>query len=338
MADPMIITRGLAIPDPNFLHPLQDSWSYTDDFSSTDFQVRSAYQGIGRGLVVNVENADFDTHYLRSAPTPYGVFGAPWSATTGDAHQSVIYGLIAKTSGCATNENVLVQMDLEGLSSTGSTIGYRLATDPDDGDLGPTTETDWTFFHCREECDLETTIYSWRLRVRFQDTTAGGGYVHIGWVGVGILYDHTDAYTSDSTSNYRPSAGIGPKQTQFRWLTPQGSLNPKTLCLNRGAHSERVALDFLALTDDEKAMMERAEYWNKGAPDDDATAVWPYIPTRGTRQPLFVAMRREGLKRAFYADATFPTWMPTTAKIGQCWWPDTDNRWDGSMVFVERMT
>ena len=83
MADSMILTRGLAIPDPNFLHPINTAWTY-EGFSSSDFSVETADVGCGRALKINIDDAATTTHILTSSFTPYGILGAPWGSTSAD--------------------------------------------------------------------------------------------------------------------------------------------------------------------------------------------------------------------------------------------------------------
>lgn len=338
MADPMIITRGLAIPDPNFLHPIGDSWSYSDIFDSTDFTTRVEYEGIGKSTAVNTDGADHDTHYLTSSMSPYGVFGAPWATTALDRASTVVYGLRAKTTGASTNSTSLVRCRLRGYKSDGSASSYHFqsTTDGAYSDLDVTNETDWTLFLARAGSNPATNIYNWKLEIGFNKSSPAGAFVHISWVGVGIMYANSSTYAFDSTSQYAPTE-LGPNVTRTKWLTPQTALSPKNISLNRGAHAARMSFNFLGLDSTEKAMMDRAEYWAKGQPDDDVLCRGAYPTTRGTRQPLFVALRRNGAKQAFYADAEFGPTLPTTARIQNGIWLDSGTRWDRSVTFQERL-
>ena len=335
MADSMILTRGLAIPDPNFLHPIGDAWSYSEGggFEASDFSVVTATVGCGRALKINVTDATTTTHILTSSLTPYGVCGAPWVSDYTERKPYLVYCMTAKTSGCTGNLNVLVNAKLFSYSASGGQIAETCQTST----LGPTDTTTWaTVTELETGTAFHPDAYWHKLKLQFQDTTDDkGGYVLLSFVGVGIMYDGsglTPVLTNDEIDGtFGPRVMKAVTQRQ-KWVTPQNTLNPKTRAYNMGARSQVLGLDFPALTTTEKEIVERAEMWNLAQPDDDADGTASLPANRGTRQPVLVALRRSEAKEAFYADMQLGGFSQAMD-----WYPDSGSRWQTQATFQERL-
>jgi len=338
MADSMILTRGLAIPDPNFLHPINTAWTY-EGFSSTDFSVVTADVGCGRALKINVGGAgtittpaDY-THILTSSFTPYGVYAGPWSDTLSDRKPYLVFCMTAKTSGCTDNTNVLVNAKLYSYTSSGAVTMHTCQTET----LGPTDTTSWaTVTELETGTEFDADAYWHKLKLQFQDTTDDkGGHVLLSFVGAGILYGGsgtTPVLTNDQIDgNFRPQVMKAATQRQ-KWVTPQNTLNPKVRAYNMGARSQVLGIDFHALTTTEKEIVERAEMWNLAQPDDDADGNASLPANRGTRQPVLVALRRSEVKEAFYADMQLGGFSQAMD-----WYPTSGSRWQTQATFTERL-
>ena len=330
MPDSMILTRGLAIPDPNFLQPMGDAWSYGSGFSASSFSAVATSEGCGRALKIDVTGADGTSDYaITSAFTPYGVCGAPWSDDSSDRKPYVVYCIRAKTSGMAGNTAEILKAQLNQYRANGSFIVKTCKTDTGDG---PTDETDWTLFTAVETgTEFNTQAYWHKLQLTFTDSDGGGGYVYISFVGVGILYG-VEALTYDQIDNTYSPKIVKLTSAKTRWITPQNTLNPIIRTDNMGARSETITLAFPALSTAEKQIIERAEIWNTSQPDDDVSATASMPANRGTKQPVLVALRRAEAKSAFYADMSIGGFAQSMD-----WYPDSGSRWAAQVTFTERL-
>jgi len=330
--DPMILTRGLPVPDPNFLKPIGTSWNYTG-FDSTKFSVEPAYSGSGRALKIDLTLAALTSHTLISSLTPYGVGAGPMSTVAGEHSMRVVFLIIARASGVTENATDLIRAELNGYNAAGTSTGIVCATEA--LDLGPTDETSWTLFDSGETSVVDPDTRQWALRLRFQDSSPSGASLYLSFAGVGILYgSDAQTYPNDSLLHtYEPQASLG-DAVRSRWARPQNATSPIADVFDGGAHKANIALQFNKLTDDEKAIIDRAvTYWNKAQPDAAATALTDYPATRAMPQPVLFALRRPGHKLAYYADVARSGFVNATPR----YWPESNARWSSSLTIQERL-
>lgn len=341
MAENLILTRGLYLPDANFLWPIGDSWSYSGFTSADFFALYPEPLGVisaGRALSIDIDGTTFDK-YIESAFTPSGIAAGPFD--TG----MVCYwwsGITVRELGVAgANTNQLIRGQLYCYDVDDNyveTIGPFDYADAD-GNVFKDGSNFALYFATATKSNPSTTVRKYKLRLYFQDdSVAGGGdSIQITWAGVGTSITHASPYYDKLATFYAHDAGFQ-SRTGLKWHSPESVPQPYVSVRSPAAQAQTLALNFPAppgLTEADKEILRECYYWNTGTPTDDIEG-WgnSHSLNRGTPQPVIVAMNREGVKRAFYADFAGP--LVLTQATPQ-WWPDTNARWTASLNLRERL-
>lgn len=327
MADSLIITRGLQIPDNNFLEPIGDAWSVNGDLIEDDCTFNFSTEGAGREIQIDVTSLNASGDYLQSAMTPFGVAAGPFKS--GPVSTRWHFACIAKTSGVGANDVELLNMALQGYDDDGVPLGYD-----GNADMGLIDQEDYTLFSVIGADTVNPSTRQYRLRLRLQDSKNGGGHIHLIWVGVGISHNASSPYTDAISSSYQPDFA-DQSNARMKQLTAAGGIAPIIDLPDGGAHSRQWMLNLANLTTDDKALIRRAWYWNKGSRSDDILADGSTMAlNRGTSQPVLVLLNRDTVKRAMYGDFAGQV-VFTQATPG--WWPDSGGRWSTSLSLRERL-
>ncbi|MCJ7551632.1 MAG: hypothetical protein MUQ30_18325 [Anaerolineae bacterium] len=341
MANLPIIIPGLAIPDPNFIWPVDEtsdaSWEILGGMTAAQYVQRgdNTYKDTmpttGRVLDVHtVGAAGGITDGLLSGPTPTGIMCGGGVIIS----HYLWVGCIVKTAGVAAgNTNDLVTLRVEQFTSTGAAVGTPVNM-PFTSEPGRLREpvADYTLYWQSASVVLTDTTSYFKLRMYFNIDSNGGAAdtISIPFVGCGYSANNnpqlnTSWYTADvstSSNNMR------------RQVSSRGRMNPHIFVQDQGAHAQSVNVTFPMLTEADRAKIMHAWYWNSGTPTADLDNTAYAALNRGSSQPVLVALDRDNIKKAFYADFASP---PVFTQATPGWWPDASPVWSTSLTFTERL-
>lgn len=330
MADSLIITRGLQVPDNNFLEPIGDAWSVNgDNLIEDDCSFHFSTEGAGREIRIDVTSLGSPGDYLESNLTPYGVAAGPFVSDEDSRLTRWHFVCIARTSGMAGNVNQMLNMDLRGYTSAGDLIAGGQGS----ADMELLGQTDNVLLSAIGACKIHESARQYKLRLHLQDSSTGGGFVHLTMVAVGISYADTDPWLDTLSSGYQ--ADFADQSTvRMKQLTAAGGIAPIINLPDGGAHYTQHTLNLAHLTTADKELIRRAWFWNRGSRSDDISAIGQAPLNRGTPQPVLVVLNRGTVKRAMYADFAEQV-VFTQATPG--WWPDSGGVWSTSLSLRERL-
>lgn len=348
MADivrPPALMRGLWIPDPNFNWDLSTGpWTASTDVANNHAFYPSRV-GTGRTLQVQLNPQNGDT--LISGLTPYGVATGPYGSSVG-SHNFWI-GIIAKTKGCASNSNNLIQAriyDFDAAGTEGTNNGANVSFVDLAGAAFRESETDYSFY----QAEIQTWAPAsdarhFKLYLYFyDDSTAGDCFLHLDWVGLAHAYDRSGGVGSNFAVDeletyYTHDASMG-RMAQVKMTSQVGSVNWQGFAPQRGVRYQNLSMNFPILTNNDRDLVERVASWNSGSPTEDVESNMivstgeDYLVNRGTPSPVIVRIDRAGCKRAFYADMRGAENIVPSALPG--YWPGDEQRWQTSLSFTER--
>lgn len=335
MANLPIITPGLAIPDSNFIWDIGDAWAKGSGIPANqviqhgDQLLTNTMPTTGKVLrVILAGLAGGANDGLLSSPTPLNIM-----AGEGSGLVNIWIGCIVKTDTIGGNNvNHLVLTELRQFDSAGGSTGTTTFVFNKPQNLTKTVSNYTVYYKVFAETINATTV-EMRLRVYFLDQTtpAGGIGVTIPWVGAGQVMD---VNTPGLSSSWYTAEVSTSSNTIRRQVSARGRMNPHIFVQDQGAHAQTVNVTFPLLTEADKAKILHAWMWNAGTPTAGVSQKAGTVLNRGTSQPVIVALDRENIKKAFYADfAAQPVFTNSTPG----WLPDSDTRWSTSLTFIERL-
>ena len=336
------LMRGLYIPDANFSWPIEDAWEKTGlaagEVSAFGPRPEGGYTGAdpygtGRNMVIALAalpTVAWD-HYIESTFTPNEIGAGPWG---GSRQLRIWVGLSYRTAGVTTGTRSLVQATLVACDLDGTERDTLVV------DLGiKAAVSDYTLVTgTAYDSAMTTTVRKYKLRLAFRQPDGGGGagYMVVDWVGVGIpsAAAGTDAFTS-----WYGSAATHGSGTELKWSDSRYAERPHVLVKHRGAHAQDLSLTFPYLSAADKQLLQACYMWNTGTPTDDIEVDGNvYHTSRGTSQPVILAIDRAEGKRAFYADFVGkPRYMQATGAGVAPYWPESGAIWSASVTFRERL-
>lgn len=323
-----IITPGLWVPDPCFKRPLGDVWKIGSAYASVMKRVPDP-DANAQGTALRIQCNGLGpwpqaNEWMESDYTPYGVGLGPY-ATAGQRTFSVF--LSVRSTG-VTNSGAMIGVSAIQLNSAGVLVASTSSVFTISGLNGLTTYTlKKTTFVMTMHVDCRYV----GLNLYFQDAGDTAPVLYISNIGIGLpvagsSYDSLSTYYS-----IKPSFGnLG----VVRYLLPAGFPNQVGVNESGGFLPTALSLSFGNLTLADKALLERALYFNKGVVGDSAVSVNYDQELGRAPSPILIAMDREGVKRFFYANVQgFPRISPAS----RTWWPVSGSRYETSWSVQEAM-
>lgn len=336
-----ILTRGIYVPDANIAWPIGDAWSPTGFVAAqgaTPYYYPLASKeaiGSGRELWLDLTNTSHLNwnYYLTSALTPFGIGAGPFLFDTpASVHWWI--GIVVKTVDIPADSTSIAKVKVLGYEADGTTLcngGPELEFDGVGTRDDLQTSTTYELFTVRGSATPNADCRWYKLRVFLRRRSGGPAQPRMAliWAGMGISSGASAQDKLSSWYNANPIISMGTTRKRHSGVRTE---QPYYRAQGHAVHGHNINVAFPNLSLADKEIIQAATYWNQAAPTDDIGSYSCFIANRGTPQPVIIAVRREGIKRAMYADMPAE---PQLTEVTPEWMPENNGKWGTNIVFQE---